>query len=473
MRYVILLFLLALLVAKTAAIVVRGPASLERDALQYWNLSTLVLSGDALMLGEPIAYRTPVYPWFLAMVRSCAGRYSLWTLSLIQGCLAVASVLIAGRIASRITKMPRAMLWTLAVSLPAISGLIYCTTVLSETLFVFLLMVHLYAVLDYGKYLSTGRAAWVGATFALALLTRPVVMLLWVPHLFFVAAIQWRRRRQLSGTAGKPNGYRPSRFQPTRRRAQLSHLLIASITVAAGCLPWLFRNDSLFGRPFLTEFVGRNLWVVTFQDGSGAGLPLPDSEATESLQRRLARVQASDDWQATWAVSHALVASGLSDPDADRLMKQVAVDAIESHPDPFLYKALRRTINYWRCAATELPEQGLASGSYFGQVRWRQVVPGVDWAINHRWSASVLGNTLLLGVLALSLLVLLFNHATRPYALWLALILGYFSVVTGALEIPAYRYRMVVEPIVAMTVGSAIAVVLSRRRLEAKLIRSG
>lgn len=463
MRYLILLVLLALLVGKTAAVIMRGPGSLERDALQYWSLSTLVLSGDALMLGEPIAYRTPVYPWFLAIVRSCAGRYSLWTISLIQGGLAVASVVIAGRIAGRITKMPRAMLWTLAVSLPAISGLTYCATMLSETLFVFLLMVHLLAVLDYCKYLSSGRAAWVGASFAIALLTRPVIMLLWVPHLVFVAAIQWRRRRRLAGSAVKL----------ARRRARLAHLLVAGGMGAVICLPWLLRNESLFGRPFLTEFVGRNVWVVTFQDGSGAGLALPKSDAAESLQSRLARVDALDDWQATWAVSHALVASGLSDPDADRLMKQVAVDAIESNPNPVLYKTLRRTINFWRCAATELPEQGSQSGSYFGQVRWRAIVPIVDWAITHRWSGSVLGNTLLLGVLALSLLVLLSNHGTRPYALWFALILGYFCVVTGVLEIPAYRYRMIVEPIVAMTVGSAISVLLSRRRLEAKLIQAG
>jgi hypothetical protein len=50
------------------------------------------------------------------------------------------------------------------------------------------------------------------------------------------------------------------------------------------------------------------------------------------------------------------------------------------------------------------------------------------------------------------------------------LILTYFCVITGLFEIPDYRYRMVVEPIVAMVIGSAIAVLLSKRRLEAKLV---
>jgi hypothetical protein len=239
------------------------------------------------------------------------------------------------------------------------------------------------------------------------------------------------------------------------------------------CLPWLLRNESLFGRPFLTEFLGRNLWVVTFQDGSGAGLAMPETDAADALHWRLGRAEMTDDWRATWAVSNALVASGLSDPEADRLMKRVAVEAIESRPAPFVTKALRRTVNFWRCAATELPQQGSPSGAYFGQVRWQETWPVVDWAIEHRWSQSVAGNTLLLALLALSLLVLLMNHATRPYAIWFSLILLYFCAVTGVLEIPAYRYRMVVEPIVALVLGSAAAVLLSRRRLEAKLVPAG
>jgi hypothetical protein len=64
-------------------------------------------------------------------------------------------------------------------------------------------------------------------------------------------------------------------------------------------------------------------------------------------------------------------------------------------------------------------------------------------------------------------MVLIVNYPTRPYGIWLLLIFSYFAVVTGVLEIPAYRYRMVIEPLVAMTVGAAVAVLLSRVRKTA------
>jgi hypothetical protein len=164
-----------------------------------------------------------------------------------------------------------------------------------------------------------------------------------------------------------------------------------------------------------------------------------------------------------------LTQSGLNDADSDQLMKQVAFDAIRDNSTVFVYKALRRTVNFWRCAATELPAQGSESGPYFGQHTWKRVLPPLEWAIDHRWSQSVLCNTILMIVLVASLIVLVGSPSTRPYGVWLSLILAYFCIITGALEIPAYRYRMVVEPIVSLVIGSALAVLLSRRRLEATL----
>lgn len=438
----------------------RGPVPLERDAFGYWHLSALAMQGDWLMLGEPIAYRTPVYPWFLALVRPFAGIYSLWTISLIQAGMAVASMAIAARMATKITNLPLAAVFTLVLSLPAISALTFCSAILSETLFVFLLMLNLSAVLAYSERPSGGRAIWAGITFALTLLTRPVVLLLWIPHVVLVAISCLRRRRRA----------RAANLRPAGGSRSVLHLLMAAAVVAIFCGPWLLRHERLFGEPFLTKFLGRSLWFVTFQDGSGAGLSLPETEAGEHLQRRLERVGAMDQWHSNWGVSNALVRSGLSDPDADRLMKQVAIDALKANPGPYFYKQFRRTVNFWRCAATDLPDQGSEAGPFYGQVRWQRTFPIVEWALEHRWSQSVRGNTLLMLVMIASLLVLLINPTSRPYGIWLSLLLGYFCVVTGALGIPDYRYRMVVEPVVAAVIGSALAVLLSRRRLQATLV---
>jgi hypothetical protein len=463
-RILIILLLVALTAAKVAAVLALGPVSIELDAWEYWRLSALVMSGDILLLDDPIAYRTPVYPWFLALVRFLAGSYAYLAIVVAQGLFWLASISIAGHIAVRITKLPRAMPLTLLASLPAVSFLTFSATALSESLFVLLLMLHLLAVLDYAKYGTVGRAIWLGVTLALTLLTRPIVLLLWIPHIVFLLCIHDRKRRRLGSNA-------PGRLKLQGRAV---HAVIAALAIGVLIAPWLLRNQYLFGKPFLTEFVGRNVWIVTFQDGSGAGLDLPTTEASGNLKRRLANVGLVDDgWRHTWTTSKALVASGLNDPQADRLMKQVAADAISENKQQFAWKAFRRIANFWRCAATDLPQQGRAEGKYRQQHTWAYDVPPVDWALKYRLSQSVALNTLLTAALGLATVFLILSYPTRPYGIWIALIFAYFSIVTGILEIPAYRYRIVLEPLIAMVFGAAIAVLLSWRRKPAKLQSSG
>ena len=458
MRKFLTFLLLLLIAAKVAAVLVRGPVSIEMDARGYWDMSTAVMEGDLFLMSKPVAFRTPVYPWFLAVIRSVSGTYALMAIVVIQGLLNVASIFIAGHIAARITKLPRAMTLTLLCSLPAVSAITFSAAVLTESLFVFLLMLNLLAVIDYAKHCTAGRASWLGFTFAVTLLTRPIVMLLWMPHLLFLFWIGIRRRSRLGDRM-------PRRF---RFRSRMTNLALAALTVLVIVSPWLMRNQLLFGKPFLTEFVGRNIWIVTFQDGSGAGLDLPETKSAEQLKRRLANVGVGGDesWRHTWTVSNGLVASGLSDPQADRLMKRVSLEAVPQNREQFDYKAFRRVCNFWRCAATDLPAQTMEA-QVLGQQTWLRLAPPIDKAIEYRWSQSVRLNTVLLFAMGLAALVLLINKPTRPYGVWIIAILAYFAVVTGILEIPDYRYRMVLEPIVAMTFGAAFAVLVSRKRKPA------
>ena len=416
------------------------------------------MEGDPLLYGRKIAYRTPVYPSFLAVVRMFAGPRSLLAVVILQGVFSLSTLLIAASIASRATKLPSAFNWTLLVALPAIAAFVFGAAVLSESLFVFLLMLNLLAVLDYAKHGNGARAIWVGMTFAVTLLTRPIAMLIWIPHLLFLLHIHLRKNRRL----------RSHGMKTIAMRRRLGHLFVAGLTTLTIVAPWLIRNQALFGKPFITEFVGRNIWIVTFQDGSGAGLELPKTAEAEELTRRLDNVGVTDNWRHTWTVSKALVRSGLDDASADRLMKSVSLSAARESPREFGYKAFRRVVNFWRAAATELPPQA-SEGNYFGQQTWHRSIPAIDWAIRYRWSQSVWLNTLLLGGLVGALLLLIVNAPTRPYAIWIALILGYFAIVTGILEIPAYRYRIVVEPLVAASYGAAIAVLCSRRRKPAEV----
>ncbi len=457
LRRFLILLLFALTAAKIGAILARGPVSIENDAYGYWRLSSLVLSGDPFLLGEPIAYRTPIYPWFVALIRKLSDA-PLLTIVIVQGVLALASIAIAALIAGRATNQPRAVLLTWATALPAFSAFVFSAAVLSETLFIFLVMLNLLAVSNYAKQETIGRAICVGISFALALLTKPIVLLLWIPHLVFLIHSYVRKRKRFGRRV----------VRKTKLRHCLGHLGIAFVAVMLIVSPWLLRNQSLFGHPFITEFLGRNIWIVTFQDGSGAGLMMPDNQDAQELKRRLANVGASEDWQSTWKVSRALVASGLSDAQADRLMKRVAFSADAADLSKSNYKRVRRIANFWRCAATDIPIQG-GAGNYRGQQIWKINVPFIDWVIEHRWSQSVWLNTLLALVTGLATLYLMIEATTRPFGIWIALIFGYFTVVTGVLEIPDYRYRIVVEPIAAMTIGSAIAMMFAKRRSETRL----
>ncbi len=459
LRRFLTLLLLLLLVTKVAAVLARGPVAIEMDAFGYWRFAALVMSGDVLMLSEPIAFRTPLYPYFVSIVRAITGDGALLSIVVLQGLLSVASIGIAGRLAVRMTKLPNAMPLTLLASLPAVSALTFSAAVLSETLFIFLMMLNLLAVMNYARSGSKWSVCWLGLTFAAALLTRPIIILLWIPHLLFVLLIHFRRWRRLRKTA---------RTADVKLHHRVGHAALAAATIGLLISPWLLRNQHLFGSPFVTEFVGRNVWIVTFQDGSGAGLELPDTPAAEKLQWRLANVKAQEHWRDTWSVSDALVRSGLNDAQADRLMRSVATDAILVNRQVFAEKAVRRIVNFWRCTATDLPAQG-AKGNYRRQFTWARVVPPVDIAMKYRLSQSVWGNTALAALIGAATILLIINFPTRPYGIWLLLIFSYFAVVTGVLEIPAYRYRIVIEPLAALTIGAAGAVLLSWRRKPAAL----
>ena len=116
-----------------------------------------------------------------------------------------------------------------ASALPAVTAYTFSAAVLSESLFVFLLMLNLLAVLDYAKYGTPVRAVWVGITFAAALLTRPVVLFVWIPHILFLLYIHFRKRRRLGKAA-------PGRIKLHHR---VGHVLIAALTVGVLISPWL------------------------------------------------------------------------------------------------------------------------------------------------------------------------------------------------------------------------------------------
>ena len=453
MKQFLFLIVMLAITFKSLSVLLVGPVPLERDSLGYWQLSTLVMQGDIFMMEAPIAYRTPLYPWFLATLRTAAEKDAIWLITLTQSLLYICTVWIAANLALKITKLPNAKLITACCLLPAVSAIQYTAAILSETLFIWLLLLHLTAVLHYTQNPSTGRAVWSATTFSLTVLTKPIAIMLWLAHLFLL--IFYIARRRNIKALKQSNFYK------------VSHAAASIMVLACMISPWLIRNYLLFDKPVLTEFVGRNLWIVTFQGGSGSGLPYPETTASYELRRRVQQNQEEASPRPTWTVSNQLVASGLNDAQTDQIMRKVAFEAIADHRLDFAKKALRRCINFWRSPHTDLLAQGRNTTTFAPQNSWANPSKSIEWLLSHRVSQSVAGNTFLASMAVISLITLVRNKATTPGALWLGIIFAYFSIITGFLEIPDYRYRMIVEPLVGTTIGSGIAVLLSKRLLTA------
>ncbi|MEL6898445.1 MAG: hypothetical protein AAFP90_20300, partial [Planctomycetota bacterium] len=170
---------------KAIAILAGGPSPIVMDAGQYWELGGSAATGDVFLLQHEIVYRTPIYPWFVAMHRWLPA--SLFCLLFSQGMLWVGTIaitsLMAGRVLPSFARRSRVSWATLAVwllSLPMISALLYTVTTLSETLFVFLLLLHLFCVQCYFDKPTRSTAVLAGLSYAVLLLTRPIAILMWL-----------------------------------------------------------------------------------------------------------------------------------------------------------------------------------------------------------------------------------------------------------------------------------------------------
>lgn len=440
----------------------------QRDAGDYLKLGQLAATGDLWLTGQPIAYRTPVYPWVLATVigvldanEQTIVRAMLW----LQSILHWLTILVAGSLAAklhRFAKRGQEPFWqdrqltdshsgwlsvaVWALCLPTISAPTYIHVLLTETWFTLCLMLHLWCVVHHADRPSLGSAIAVAVTFVLTLLTRPIVMLLWIADAIFWTVCWWRQRPAASA-----------------KRLVVVSLLMA-VTTLGLLTPWWLRNYQMFGEAFVTKFVGRNVWIVTFQPGSGAGLAIQENDEAESLLQpfdltperanAMPMQEALSSWRHTWTTHAKLKATGMADPDIDDAMKQVAKDAALANPAAFAMKSIRRMANFWRTSATDLPVGTNPNDRLRDDAGWMQRLASIwiDW----RLSSHVWINTLIAAVMASAIAGLLLDLRTRHIGVWLGMILAYFTIVTGVLEIPDYRYRMVLEPLVAVVVALAL-----------------
>jgi hypothetical protein len=415
------------------------------DALEYWQLAGRFLAGDWLWQETPIAYRTPGLPLFVMFFRSVLGNGALVGVQIGQhGLVVLTSVMVAG------------ICWRLSHGFWAtVLGYVACmfclvrdwhaNIVLTETLFTAALTAAILAWIAYWDRPGWRAAAISGALLGLATLVRPASTYLGWP----LAAVM------ILGSSRK-----------SARAKAVGHSMVMLVAGQLLLVPWYVRNERVFGEPFLTRFLGRNLWTVTFHDGN---FPPGDGPATQELLALLpVKIPRTLD-ERVWVVSDALKAEGLADDDIDRLLQQVVLESLRRDPGRFVEQFLRRAVNYWRCVSNPYPffqwlaEPHAVDGQH--ELEW-PAATRIFVAAN-RWSASrfLWVNSVLAVAAFVGAGVLAASPRTCAAGWGLLLTLVYFCAITAAVENSAYRYRMILEPIMIAAAAGGIGSISSRTRL--------
>ncbi len=431
---------------KLAAWHAAGPAPVIYDAAGYWALGTQVAQGDLWMVADPVGYRTPGYPWFLGALQRVYGAEAWRAASLLQHSAVWLTSLLTALWVFSLSRSGWLTCAALVLRGGSLAAASFAGSLLTESLYGPILVGTLWAL----TWAMTGRA-WLGRWWLVGCLLG-VGALLRPAHLGLVPVI-------LVGVwiAESPPTWRE------RLRGCARRLAVAGGVALLICGPWIGRNMAVFGRPQLVIFLGRELWISVYGVGRPAAPPLPETERGRALRASVERVAPEVNWANNWEVSRALRRTGLDDAATDDAMRAVAWEGLVAEPARFAMRVGWRAVDFWRSVYDREPQ---LYGDRFdpgsaprGQNVWgsaearrRRAVwldrGGENWLLVVE-VGSLLG---LLGACGLWL-----HPGTWRIGVVLLTALLSVGLLTALLDLPAYRYRMVLEPvlIVAGILGSA------------------
>lgn len=167
---------------------------LYRDAIRYHVMAIELIEQGAF--GEFSQARTPIYPIFISAIYSVFGQHP-WVVLLFQIFISIGSILLVYKIARLWFNEKIALL---AAGLMAIDpyGILYTQNLLTETIFVFLLLLGIYCALKLYHEQKLTLGVLSGIILALATLTRPISFYFPLILLFiFILAPQLKLRKRI------------------------------------------------------------------------------------------------------------------------------------------------------------------------------------------------------------------------------------------------------------------------------------
>ena len=430
------------------------PLLVLRDSASY-ALPALDLVQGVGVGFDPELKRPPLYPLFLAVSFWILGE-DLGAPLLLQHLLGVLGVALTYALARRLWGRPAAVLAGLMGALSG--GLLFIEhSIMAEALFALLLVATLLAATSVRGARPVRWALASGVLLGLATLTRPgalVLAPLLAPLLAWLAAATLRRRMLvgaalLVGCLGT--------VLPWMVRNQVVH---GAFTVAGGTGEALVSRTSRHDRGF-----GHDAYVFR---GEAAHLKVDDGYAAARrwVYRQLARTDEAD-----LLVRGLRREFGLSQTEADRLLREIAVHAIQQDAGRYLLVSAQMGIELFVSAERRLgtawdlvgkpklhEDWGTRATHLLGpptaaQQRERPTAELLLDLHDHRRIGGLLAVLFTIGT-ATTLVSARFRPAL-PSAVAVVVLLGTSVALAG----PLFRYRASVEPLIAVVaVGGLVGI---------------
>jgi 4-amino-4-deoxy-L-arabinose transferase-like glycosyltransferase len=266
------------------------------DAADYENIALNIINGEGFVSTRMglYSYRPPLYPLFLAGI--FAIKTSYFVVGFIQAIISSITCIIVFYIGESIFDEDSGSVASIIMAL--YPGLIfYSTQLLSETLFVFILLLGIYVFFrDDNRYEARHKYVLLGILVGLASLCRPVIF----PFLIFLIP-----------------------FCPLSREHNVKKWMLVTCFALLTIAPWTIRNYYVHHKfILLTTYGGANLWMGNYSGATGyIGRPNNINE----LVRR-------DD---------------ISEPEKDLLFYKKAVSFIVGNPAAFVKLSVKKLILFW------------------------------------------------------------------------------------------------------------------------------
>ena len=323
---VVLTVLIVVAVLARGVLLTRAPLFLRRDSVAYFQVGWEFANGLGFDL--PLR-RTPLYPLFVAGVVWLLGE-DLRGLALAQHLLGVGTVVATYFLGRAMFGRAGGALAGLLVAVSA-PLLIYEHYILAEPLFIPLLILGLLLVV-LAMQRGSGRLYLTsGIILALAALSRPIGQALLPIAPMAILAHHWAGR----GTA----------------RSTLRAAVVPSVLVLLGfaiiLVPWSVRNSLTTGRVDGAGAMGQSLIGRIVRHDEGFELPKPDSPSPHADPRKteirsLILTQMNRDARPS-AINHRIRnVFGLTEPEADAAMREVAIEIFTSQPGRYVEGTLAK-----------------------------------------------------------------------------------------------------------------------------------